>query len=263
MIGGNEQFSRTELLIGATRLAVLCCARVIVFGVGGVGGFVVEALARAGVGAIDIVDNDTVALSNLNRQIIALHSTLGKYKVDAMKARVLDIHPACRVTAHNCFFRSENASSFDFSQYDYVVDAVDTVSAKIEIIKKAKDAQVPVISCMGAGNKFDATQFHIADISQTSVCPLARVMRHELKKCGIENVKVLYSTAKPFVQNEVEPLSVASCAPREESVIRAEGARDYTSMQIPKRVPASISFVPAVAGFLIAGEVIHDIICDD
>ncbi|MBQ9495497.1 MAG: tRNA threonylcarbamoyladenosine dehydratase [Treponema sp.] len=231
MSNGNEldggQFSRTKLLIGGAGLEALCRARVIVFGVGGVGGFVVEALARAGVGALDIVDSDTVALSNLNRQIIALHSTLGTCKVDAMKARIYDIHPACRVTAHNCFFLPENADSFDFSHYDYVVDAVDTVSAKLEIIKKAKDAHVPVISCMGTGNKFDAMQFHIADISQTSVCPLARVMRQELKKRGIENVKALYSTAKPLANN----------AP----------------------VPASISFVPAVAGLLIAGEVIREI----
>ena len=227
----DEQFSRTKLLIGDSGLDALGRAHVIVFGVGGVGGFAVEALARAGVGALDIVDSDTVALSNLNRQIIALHSTLGKYKVDVMKARIQDINPACRVTAHSCFFLPENADSFVFSQYDYVVDAVDTVAAKLEIIKKAKDAHVPVISCMGAGNKFDATQFHIADISQTSVCPLARVMRQELKKRGIKDVKVLYSTAKPLVN-------------------RAS-------------VPASISFVPSVAGLLIAGEVIREVISGD
>lgn len=223
----QEQFSRTELVIGEEGVAKLNSARVIVFGVGGVGGFVVEALARAGVGAIEIVDDDTVCLSNINRQIIALHSTVGKNKVDVMEERIHDINPACDVVKHKCFFLPETAGQFDFSKYQYVVDAVDTVAAKIEIIKNAKEKNVPVISCMGAGNKLDPMLFRIADISKTTVCPLARVMRQELRKRNITGVKVLFSTEQP--------------------------------VHTGNSVPGSISFVPSVAGLLIAGEVIKDI----
>lgn len=223
----SEQFSRTELLIGKDALKKLHDSRVIIFGVGGVGGFVCESLARAGVGTIDIVDNDTVALSNINRQIIALHSTVGLPKVDVMKKRIDDINPDCSVNTHQIFFLPENASQFNFSSYDYVIDAVDTVAAKIAIIELAKKSGVKVISCMGAGNKLDPSQFCIADISKTSVCPLARAVRHELKKRGISGVKVLFSTEQPVTHNA-----------------------DF---------PASISFVPSVAGLLIAAEVARDL----
>lgn len=223
----SEQFSRTELLIGKDALKKLHDSRVIIFGVGGVGGFVCESLARAGVGTIDIVDNDTVALSNINRQIIALHSTVGLPKVDVMKKRIDDINPDCSVNTHQIFFLPENASQFNFSSYDYVIDAVDTVAAKIAIIELAKKSGVKVISCMGAGNKLDPSQFRIADISKTSVCPLARAVRHELKKRGISGVKVLFSTEQPVTHNA-----------------------DF---------PASISFVPSVAGLLIAAEVARDL----
>lgn len=223
----SEQFSRTELLIGKDALEKLHDSRVIIFGVGGVGGFVCEALARTGVGTIDIVDNDTVALSNINRQIIALHSTVGLPKVDVMKKRIDDINPDCSVNTHQIFFLPENASQFNFSSYDYVIDAVDTVAAKIAIIELAKKSGVKVISCMGAGNKLDPSQFRIADISKTSVCPLARAVRHELKKRGISGVKVLFSTEQPVTHNA-----------------------DF---------PASISFVPSVAGLLIAAEVARDL----
>lgn len=223
----SEQFSRTELLIGKDALEKLHDLRVIIFGVGGVGGFVCEALARAGVGTIDIVDNDTVALSNINRQIIALHSTVGLPKVDVMKKRIDDINPDCNVNTHQIFFLPENASQFNFSSYDYVIDAVDTVAAKIAIIELAKKSGVKVISCMGAGNKLDPSQFRIADIAKTSVCPLARAVRHELKKRGISGVKVLFSTEQPVTHNA-----------------------DF---------PASISFVPSVAGLLIAAEVVRDL----
>ena len=223
-----EFFSRTEKLIGKAALERLKNSRVAVFGVGGVGGYVVEALARSGVGALDLIDNDVVSESNINRQIIALHSTLGKQKTEVAAARVKDINPAIKVRTHNVFFLPETADSFDFSLYDYVVDAIDTVSGKIALIESAKRANVPVISSMGTGNKLDATAFEVVDISKTSVCPLARVMRRELKKRGVEKVKVVYSKEEP---KETE-----------------EG------------VPASIAFVPPVAGLILAGEVVKDLI---
>ena len=227
-----EIFSRTERLIGKAGLERLAKARVAVFGIGGVGGYVVEALARSGVGALDLIDNDTVSESNINRQIIALHSTIGKRKTEVAAARVRDINPAIEVRVHNVFFLPETAASFDFSLYDYVVDAIDTVSGKIALIEKAKEANVPVISSMGTGNKLNPTAFEVADISKTSVCPLARVMRRELKKRSIENVKVVYSKEEPKENSSSEP--------------------------------ASIAFVPPVAGLIIAGEVIKDLIggCD-
>ncbi len=193
-----EEFSRTEKLIGAGALERLAAVRVAVFGVGGVGGSVVEALARGGVGALDLIDDDTVKLSNINRQIIALHSTVGRYKVDVAAERVADISPSCKVTTYRKFFLPENAGDFDFSRYDYVVDAIDTVSGKIALVEACEKAGVPVISAMGAGNKLDPTSFEVADISKTSVCPLARVMRRELGLRGIKHLKVVYSKEPPI-----------------------------------------------------------------
>lgn len=231
----NEIFQRTETLIGKDAVATLSKSRVAVFGAGGVGGYVIEALARSGVGAIDIIDNDTVSESNLNRQIIALHSTIGSLKTEVAKKRVLDINPECIVTTFDTFVLPENIDSFDFSVYDYIVDAIDTVSGKIAIIEKANKENVPVISSMGTGNKLDPTRFQIADISKTSVCPLARVMRYEMKKRGIRKLKVLFSTEEPIKPN---------------AEIDERG-------KVP---PGSISFVPSVAGLIIGGEVIKDII---
>lgn len=237
----KEQYLRTALVIGEENVNKLCAARVAVFGIGGVGGFTVEALARAGVGHLDLIDDDIVVESNLNRQIIALHSTLGMSKVDAAELRVKDINPDCIVTKHQTFFLPETASQFDFTQYDYVVDCIDTVSGKIQLVMQAKEADTPIICAMGAGNKIDPTRFEVADISKTSVCPLARVMRRELKARGVEHLKVVYSKedALPyFVENEDEK----KCSPG-----------------VGKRTPGSISFVPAVAGLILAGEVIKDL----
>ena len=232
----EDMFSRTRMLLGDGAIQRLKRARVAVFGVGGVGGYVVEALARSGVGALDLVDSDRVVPSNLNRQIIATRETLGLLKVDAAKARVLSINPDCRVATFPIFYLPETADRFDFSQYDYVVDAIDTVAGKLQLIEAAKAAGTPIISCMGAGNKLDPTAFRVADIAETSVCPLARVMRRELKKRGIDHVKVIYST---------EP--ALSPAPAEEPTAR-------------RATPGSVAFVPSVAGLILAGEVIKDII---
>lgn len=225
------QFSRTEMLIGADALEKLKNSRVAVFGVGGVGSYVVEALARSGVGTLDLVDNDTVNITNINRQLIALHSTVGKFKVDCAKERIVDINPDAKVNVYKTFYLPENADEFDFSQYDYIVDAIDTVTAKIDIIVKATELGVPVISSMGTGNKLDPTLFQINDIYKTEGCPLARVMRRELKKRGIEKLKVVYS---------------------KESAVKSP-------LEDGKPIPASIAFVPSVAGLIIAGEVIKDI----
>lgn len=232
-----ERFSRTELLLGSDAVNSLSGKHVAVFGVGGVGGYAVEALARSGVGHFTLIDSDVVSESNINRQIIALSSTVGRYKVDVMKERVSDINPNAEVEVKKCFFLPENADEFDFSEYDYVVDAVDTVSAKIAIIMKAKKENVNVISCMGAGNKLDPTAFKVDDIKHTSVCPLAKVMRHELKKRGIDSVKVVYSTEPP-----VKPVK--------------EG--DETSLR-RKDTPGSVAFVPSVAGLVLASTVIKDL----
>lgn len=229
------QFSRTELLLGKEGVEKLKKARVAVFGVGGVGGYVVEALARSGVGALDLIDKDVVSESNINRQIIALHSTVGQLKTEAAANRARDINPQIMVRTHNVFYLPENAQEFDFSQYDYVVDAIDTVSGKIALIEQAKRSNTPVISSMGAGNKLDPTAFEVADITKTSVCPLARVMRRELKKRGIEHVKVVYSKEEPLPSN-------------------------VTDEESGKSVPGSIAFVPSVVGLIIAGEVIKDLI---
>lgn len=231
-----NQFSRTELLIGQENLERLSYARVAVFGVGGVGGYTIEALARSGIGTLDLIDNDTVALSNINRQIIATHKTIGKYKVDVAKERILDINPDAKVYTHRTFYLPETAEKFDFTQYDYVVDAIDTVTGKIGLVEQAKAAGVPIISAMGAGNKMDASAFEVADISKTSICPLARVMRRELKKRGIEHLKVVYSKEKAMTPLEAE-----------ESTGR-------------RQTPGSMAFVPSVAGLIIAGEVIKDLI---
>ena len=232
----EDMFSRTRMLLGDAAMDRLKAARVAVFGIGGVGGHAVEALARSGVGALDLIDSDRVALSNLNRQIIATRDTLGMLKVEAAKTRVLSINPDCAVETWPVFFLPETADRFDFTQYDYVIDAIDTVAGKLRLIEAAKAAEVPVISSMGAGNKLDATAFRVADISETSVCPLARVMRRELKKRGIDHVKVVFST---------EPALVP--APTEEHTAR-------------RSTPGSTAFVPAVAGLILAGEVIKDLI---
>ena len=225
-----DQFSRTELLFGKKAMERLSSSRVAVFGIGGVVGFTVEALARSGVGAIDLIDHDKVCLTNINRQIIATHKTVGKYKVDAAAERILEINPDCKVTAHKIFYMPDTQDGFDFSPFDYIVDAIDTVTGKLLIAENAVECGVPVISCMGAGNKLDPTAFEVADIFETSVCPLAKVMRRELKKRGIERLKVVYSKEEPKKPVATEP-----------------------------RVPASNAFVPSVAGLIIAGEVIKDL----
>ena len=224
-----EQFSRTELLLGEEAMEILKNARVAVFGIGGVGGYVTEALARSGVGALDLTDKDRVCLSNLNRQIIATHKSIGKYKTEVMRERILDINPEAEVRTHECFYLPETKGEFDFSSYSYVVDAVDTVTAKLSLAEEAKAAGVPMISSMGAGNKLNPFLFETADIYETSVCPLARVMRRELRKRGIDHLKVVYSKEAPL-----RPLR------------EADG-------------PGSTAFVPSVAGLLIASEVIRDL----
>ncbi len=246
-----DQFSRTELLIGKEGIARLQNAKVAVFGVGGVGGYAVEALVRSGVGSFVLVDDDRICLTNLNRQIIATRKTIGKYKVDVMKERILDINPKAHVETYQCFFLPENAQDFDFSQYSYVIDAVDTVTAKLEIITRAQQEGVPVISCMGAGNKLDPTQFQVADIYETTICPLARVMRRECRKRGIEHLKVVYSTEKA-----IRPLEDADISCRTNCVCPPGTARKCTER---RDIPGSVSFVPSVAGLILAGEVIRDL----
>lgn len=232
----KEKFSRTEMLVGADSIKKLSTSRVAVFGIGGVGGYVAEALARAGVGAIDLIDNDVVSESNINRQIIALSSTVGQLKTEVMRQRILDINSEAEIRCINKFVLHDNIDEFDFSAYDYVVDAIDTVSGKLAIIEKAYREGIPVISSMGTGNKLDPTRFEIADINKTSVCPLARVMRYELKKRGVKKLKVLYSKEEP-----IKPTNI----------------QNNDKM---KAVPGSISFVPSVAGLIIGGEVIKDLI---
>lgn len=238
----KEQFVRTQMLLGSGAMERLADARVAVFGVGGVGGYVAEALARSGVGAIDLIDNDTIAMSNINRQIIALGSTVGKYKVDVMRERILDINPEAAVKAFPCFFLPENKDMFDFASYTYIADAVDTVTAKIGLAVSAHACGTPIISSMGAGNKLDAAAFEVTDIYKTSVCPLARVMRRELKKRNIPHLKVVYSR-----EEAIKP-QIGEAAP--------EGANKR------RAVPGSIAFVPSAAGLIMAGEIIKDIIRD-
>lgn len=234
-----DQFSRTALLVGAKGIERLKNARVAVFGIGGVGGYVVEALARSGIGTLDLIDNDKICLSNLNRQIIATHSTIGQYKVDAAKKRVLDINPEAVVNTYKTFFLPETASDFDFSAYDYVVDAIDTVTGKIQLVMESEQTHTPIISSMGAGNKMDPSAFRVADLSQTKVCPLAKVMRRELKKRGIEHLKVVYSEEVPMMLCD-----------------NVEASKELSS----KRIPGSNAFVPSAAGLIIAGEVVKDLI---
>ena len=245
------QFSRTELLLGKEAMDRLAGVRVAVFGVGGVGGYVCEALVRSGVGAFDLIDDDKVCLTNLNRQIIATRSTVGRYKVDVMKERLLDINPDVDVRTHQCFFLPENADDFPFEEYDYVVDAVDTVTAKIALVMKAREKKVPIISSMGAGNKLDGSQFKVADIYKTKVCPLAKVMRHELKKRGVKKLKVVYSEELPI--KPVEDMAI-SCRT---NCICPPGAKHKCTER--RAIPGSTAFVPSVAGLIIAGEVVKDL----
>lgn len=245
------QFSRTELLLGKEAMERLKGARVAVFGVGGVGGYVCEALVRSGVGEFDLIDDDKVCLTNLNRQIIATRKTVGKYKTDVMKERILEINPDAKVNTHKCFFLPENADEFPFEDYDYIVDAVDTVTAKISLVMKANEMDIPIISSMGAGNKLDASQFKVADIYKTKVCPLAKVMRRELKKRGVKKLKVVYSEEQPT--RPVEDMAI-SCRT---NCICPPGAKHKCTER--RDIPGSVAFVPSVAGLIIAGEVIQDI----
>ena len=246
-----NQFSRTQLLLGADNMDRLADAKVAVFGIGGGGGYVVEALARSGVGSFVLVDDDKVCLTNINRQIIATRKTVGKYKVDVMKDRILEINPDADVEIRKCFYLPENAADFDFSEYDYVVDAVDTVTAKIELIMRAKEAGTPVISSMGAGNKLDASAFRVADIYKTKVCPLAKVMRRELKKRGVKKLKVVYSEEQP-----IRPIEDMAISCRSHCICPPGAAHKCTER---RDIPGSVAFVPSVAGLIIAGEVIKDL----
>ena len=245
------QFSRTELLLGKEAMEQLSKARVAVFGVGGVGGYACEALVRSGIGAFDLIDDDKVCLTNLNRQIIATRKTVGKYKTDVMKERMLEINPDVDVAIHKCFFLPENADEFPFEEYDYIIDAVDTVTAKIELVMKAQEKNVPIISSMGAGNKLDASMFQVADIYKTKVCPLAKVMRRELKKRGVKKLKVVYSEEKPT--RPIEDMAI-SCRT---NCICPTGAKHKCTER--RDIPGSVAFVPSVAGLIIAGEVIKDL----
>ncbi len=245
-----NQFLRTEYLFGKDNMRIFENSKIAVFGIGGVGGYVVEALVRSGIGAVDLIDNDRVSVSNINRQIIATMKTVGMYKADVMKERVLDINPNIKVKAYKVFYMPDTSDQFDFSQYDYVVDAIDTVTGKIELIINAQNANVPIISSMGAGNKVNPTEFKVADIFETSVCPLAKVMRRELKKRGVRKLKVVYSQEKPIIpvydndncENDFDFYSKDS----ENSIRR-------------KHIPGSAAFVPSVAGLIIAGEVLKDL----
>ena len=238
----EDQYIRTRLLLGKTVMERLANARVAVFGVGGVGGYTVEALARSGIGALDLIDNDTVSLSNLNRQIIALHSTIGRSKVDVAADRVRDINPAIRVTTHNTFFLPENADTFDFTQYDYVVDAIDTVTGKLELIARCKKACTPIISAMGTGNKLDPTRLEVTDLARTTMCPLARIMRKECHTRGIDHVKVVYSREEALtpLDDNGNPLPAPEGSTR-------------------RSIPGSTAFVPSAAGLIIAAEVVKDL----
>lgn len=246
-----NQFSRTQLIYGKENMEKLSNARVAVFGVGGVGGYTVEALARSGVGTLDLIDDDKICLTNLNRQIFATRKTVGKYKVDVAAERVHDINPDCVVNCYKTFFMPNTAEQFDFSQYDYVVDAIDTVTGKIMLVEKAKESNTPIISSMGAGNKVNPAAFEVADIYETSVCPLAKVMRRELKKRGIKNLKVVYSKEKPIRPEEDLEISCRThciCPPGTER-----------TCTVRRDIPGSNAFVPSVVGLIIAGEIVKDI----
>ena len=246
-----NQFSRTQLLYGEEAMQRLSSLRVAVFGIGGVGGYTVEALARSGIGALDLIDDDKVCLTNINRQILATRKTVGKYKVDVAAERVHEINPDCEVRTYKTFFLPDTQDMFDFTDYDYVVDAIDTVTGKLAIIEKAKTAKTPVISSMGAGNKINASMFEVADIYQTSICPLAKVMRRECKKRGIESLKVVYSKEKP-----IRPLEDMSISCRKHCICPPGTVRKCTER---RDIPGSTAFVPSVVGLIIAGEVINDL----
>lgn len=246
-----NQFSRTQLLLGQTAIERLQGSRVAVFGIGGVGGYVCEALVRSGVGTFDLIDDNRVCLTNLNRQIIATRKTVGQYKADVMEARIHDINPNAQVTVHKTFFLPETAQDFPFDQYDYIVDAVDTVSAKIALVMEAQARNIPIISSMGAGNKLDATAFRVADIYETKVCPLARIMRRELRKRGVERLKVVYSQEPPI--RPIEDMSISCRA----HCICPPGTKHKCTDR--RDIPGSTAFVPSVAGLIIAGEVIRDL----
>lgn len=235
------QFSRTQLLLGEAAMDKLKNARVAVFGIGGVGGYVCEALVRSGVGAFDLIDSDTVSITNINRQIIATDKTVGQYKTEVMQNRMKEINPDVEVRLHNCFFLPENGDEFPFSEYDYVVDAVDTVAAKIELVMKCKQKNVPIISSMGAGNKLEASAFKVSDIYKTRMCPLAKVMRYELKKRGVKKLKVVYSEEKPI------------------RILDDKAVSEEKNGVGKRSIPGSVAFVPSVAGLIIAGEVIKDL----
>ena len=234
----SEQFLRTEMLLGRDAIEKLHSARVAVFGLGGVGGYAVEALARSGIGSLDLIDSDTVSVSNLNRQILATHSTVGMLKVDAARQRVMDINPACSVKTYPIFYTPDTADQFDFAQYDYIVDAIDTVTGKLALVERAKAADTPIICCMGTGNKLDASAFRVADISKTTMCPLARVMRKELAKRGIRHLKVVYS---------------------QEETLTPTGWEEEAAALGKRQIPGSVAFVPGAAGLLLAGEVVRDL----
>ena len=233
----NEQFIRTRMLLGDEAMERLQKARVAVFGLGGVGGYTVEALARAGIGQLDLIDSDSISISNINRQILATHSTVGMDKTEAAKRRVLDINPDCIVRVHNVFYTPETADRFDFTQYDYIVDAIDTVTGKLALVERAFDAGTPIICCMGTGNKLDASAFQVADISKTTMCPLARIMRKELGKRGIKHLKVVYS---------------------QEEAMTPTGWEEEAAAIGKRQIPGSVSFVPGAAGLILAGEVVKD-----
>ena len=234
----SEQFLRTEMLLGSEAIRRLQKARVAVFGLGGVGGYAVEALARSGVGSLDLIDSDTVSVSNLNRQLLATHSTVGMLKVDAARNRVLDINPDCIVRTYPVFYTPDTAGQFDFTQYDYIVDAIDTVTGKLALVERAKAADTPIICSMGTGNKLDASAFRVADISKTAMCPLARVMRKELSKRGIRHLKVVYS---------------------QEEALPPTGWEEEAAALGKRQIPGSVAFVPGAAGLLLAGEVVRDL----
>ena len=234
----NEQFLRTAMLLGEDAVNRLQNARVAVFGIGGVGGYTVEALARSGIGQLDLIDSDTVSVSNINRQILATHSTVGMPKVEAARARVLDINPECCVRTHQVFYTPETAHLFDFSEYDYIVDAIDTVTGKLALVQRAAEANTPIICCMGTGNKLDASAVKVADISRTSMCPLARIMRKELGKRGIKHLKVVYS---------------------QEEALSPTGWEEEAAALGKRQIPGSVAFVPGAAGLILAGEVIRDL----
>ena len=246
-----NQFSRTELMFGKKAMEKLAACRVAVFGIGGVGGYTVEALVRSGIGAVDLIDDDRVCLTNINRQIYATRKTVGKYKVDVAAERIAEINPDVKVTTHKTFYTPETADQFDFTQYDYVVDAIDTVTGKIGLVLQAQAVGTPIISSMGAGNKLDPTAFEVADIYQTSICPLAKVMRKELSRRGVKQLKAVYSKEKP-----ITPIDDLEISCKEHCICPAGTTRKCTAR---RQVPSSNAFVPSVVGLIIAGEVIKDL----